>query len=149
MEKTLRNINGVYYIIYMLTILSAVAVFMLTYTNVNLYVINENTTVGRALSSIIIIYILISIPLAFWLFHKKTKTLQKIEDKFAMFNAYKNASILRLWVVGMGLIGGVMLFYFLHSTNMMYCALISAVALFFCKPTENRMIKELNLEEEI
>ena len=148
MEKTLRNINGVYYIIYMLTILSAVAVFMLTYTNVNLYVINENTPIGRVLSSILIIYILISIPLAFWLFHKKTKMLQKTEDKFIMFNTYKKASILRLWVIGMGLIGGVMLFYFLHSTSMMYCALISAVALFFCKPTENKMIKELNLEEE-
>lgn len=148
MENTLRRINSIYYIIYMLTIVSAVAVFMLSYMNVNKFVINEKSSTGMVLSSILILYILISVPLAFWLFHKKTKSLQLIEDKFAKYEAYKKASIIRLWVIGIGLIGGVVLFYLLTSTNMIFCALISAVALFFCKPTLGKMIKELDLEED-
>lgn len=148
MEKTLRSINGVYYTIYMLTILSAIVAFMLTYLNVNFSTISEKGTLGIVLTSVLMLYILVTIPVSFWLFYKKTQQWRILPDKFAKFTAYKKASIARLWVVGAGLIFGVLLVYFLHSTNMIYCALISAVALFFCKPTENKMIKELDLDEE-
>lgn len=149
MEKTLRSINGVYYSVYMLTILSAVGVFVTNYLNVKSAVsIDPKSSLGIALSSLLILYILISIPLSFWLFFKGTKKWKELPDKFAKFTAYKKASVIRLWVVGIGLILGVMLVYFLHSTSMIYCALISAVALFFSKPSEAKMVSELNLEEE-
>lgn len=148
MEKTLRSINGVYYSIYMLTILSAIVAFMLTYLNVNFSTIAEKSTIGITLSSILMLYIMITIPVSFWLFYKNTQKWKTLPDRFAKFTAYKKASVNRLWVVGVGLILGVLLVYFLHSTNMIYCALISAVALFFCKPTEGKMIKDLNLDED-
>lgn len=148
MEKVLRSINGVYYIVYMSTILVAIAVFTSTFLNVNVPMINEKSTLGITLSSILILYILVSTPLAFWLFHKGTKKWQQMPDKFAKFAAYKKASIMRLWVIGIGLIFGILLVYFMRSSNMIYCAGISAVALFLCKPSVNKMIKELDLEEE-
>ncbi len=148
MEKILRSINGVYYTVYMSTILAAIAVFTLTFLNVNVPVINEKSATGITLSSILILYILITTPLAFWLFYKGSKKWQQMPDKFAKFAAYKKASITRLWVVGVGLIFGILLVYFMRSTNMIYCAGISAVALFLCKPSVNKMIKDLDLDEE-
>ncbi|VBB45674.1 conserved membrane hypothetical protein [uncultured Paludibacter sp.] len=148
MENTLRTINGVYYSIMMLAVLSAVIVFTLTFMNISTLNIAENSPVGRTFSSLLIIYILISIPLSMWLFYKNTKKWQQLPDKFTKFNAYKKASIIRLWIVGVGLIASVVLVYFMRSNNMMYCALISIIGLYFCKPTANKMIKELDLDEE-
>lgn len=148
MENTLRRINSVYYTIYMLTIISAVAVFMSTYMNLNTFLIDSNSVLATTLSSVLIIYILITIPLSMWLFHKKTISLQQIADKYAKYNNYRKAAILRLWIIGIGLIAGVALFYILSSQSMIFCALISAVALFFCKPSVGKMMKELNLDED-
>lgn len=148
MEKVLRNITGVYYIIYMLTILSAIAVFVLSSTGQNHQTISQNSQSATVLSSILYLYVLISVPLVLWWFHKNTKKWQLLTDKYEKYNAYKKASHLRLWIVGIGLIAGVVIFYLLQSTSIIYCALISAVALFFCKPSENKMIKELDLEED-
>lgn len=148
MEKTLRGINGVYYTIYMLTILSAIIVFMLNYLNISGTYIDEKSPQGVALSSTLIIYMLISVPLTFWYFFKYSKKIQQITDRYEKFRIYKKASIIRLWIIGIGLIAGVLLIYFMHSFNMIYLAGIEAVALFFCKPTANKMIKDLDLADE-
>ncbi|MGC3977567.1 MAG: hypothetical protein QM751_04635 [Paludibacteraceae bacterium] len=148
MEKTLRGINGVYYTVYMITILSAVVVFMFTYLNVNIQYVDEKSPLGITISSLLVIYMLVSIPLAFWWFYKNTKKWQQLTDKFDKFRLYKQASVIRLWVIGAGLILGVIMTYLMRSTNMIYIAAIAAVALFFCKPTVGKMIKELGLDEE-
>lgn len=148
MNKTLKSINAVYYIVYMLTIIMAVAIFALSYLNVSRVYIDEKSPLGITLSSILTFYLLISIPLTFWMFHKGTKKWQNIPDQFEKFRAYKNGSILRLWLIGVGLILGVLMVYLFSSINMLYYAGISAIAFFFCKPTENKMIKELNLSDE-
>lgn len=147
-ERTLRGINGVYYIIYMLTILSAVGVFMMTYLNVDRTFINPFSSEGRTLYTLLILYLLISIPSAFWMFYRSLKKNQTVEDKFEKLSAYKKAAIIRLWIIGVGLIAGITLYFFMNSLNVIYCAVISAVALFLCKPTTNRIIKDLKLEDE-
>lgn len=148
MEKTLRILNGVYYSIFMMTVLTAVGVTILTYVNANPLYVEESSSLGRYLSSGLILFILISIPLAMWMFHKNTKEWSLIPDKFEKFRAYKKGAVIRLWVIGIGLIGGIVLIYLLRSTNMMYCAVISAIALYFVKPTAKKMEKELNIQEE-
>jgi len=42
----------------------------------------------------------------------------------------------------------VVVFYILRTPSMIFCALIAAVALLFCRPSENRIISDLKLDEE-
>ena len=95
-----------------------------------------------------ILYLLISIPYALWSFHKKTKKWQQIKDQYVKLVEYEKGSKLRLWIIGAGLIAGIVLVYFMRSKSMIFCAAIAAIALYFTKPTLNKMISELKLDED-
>jgi hypothetical protein len=147
MEKTVKKIAQVYYYIYTATILSTIVGYMTTMDNYDPIPING--PLGIALRSIVILYTIISIPLALAGFHRQTKKIIAIEDEREKFKAYQKSATIRLLLVGIGLIGSIIVFFLIRTdASLIYCAGISAIILlFFCKPTENKMINDLKLEE--
>ena len=143
-----KSITVTYYVIYLLTILAVVAIFFMTYANVNIERIDALSPLGVKISTVYMIYLLTSIPLALYLFHIYTQKLRKEINEFIQFQKYKKASNIRLWVVGIGLVVGVLLVYLLRSQSMIFTAAMAAIALYFCKPSGIRMIRELDLDAD-
>ena len=146
MEGIIKRINLAYYLIYTLTILSTIIGYMMTMNTENTVSLTSNLSI--TLSSVVILYIIVSIPSALALFHRYTKKLALIEDKFIKLNKYASAATLRLLVVGSGLVISVIVFYIIRNQSIIFCAGISAIALLFCKPTEGKIISDLKLEDE-
>jgi len=148
MERTIKNINRVYYLLYMTTVVIAVIIFFLTFSNAQSIYIDEKGKTGIIISSVYILYLLVSIPYALWNFHQKTKKWQLIKDQFVKFAEYEKGAKIRLWIIGAGLIAGIVLVYLMHSKSMIFCAAIAAISLYFTKPTMNKVISDLKLNDE-
>lgn len=134
-----------YYLIYTITILSTIIGYVVTMSRETS--VDVKSPLSITLSSIVILYIIISIPAALALFHRSTKKWAVIEDRFTKINKYVAGATWRLLAVGFGLVLSVMVFYILRSESMIFCAGISAIALLFCKPTEGKIISDLNLDD--
>jgi len=145
MERIAKKINAFYYLVYTATILSTVVGYTLTLNTDR--AIAPQSPLGITLSSILIIYILISIPGSLAAFFRYTKKISKLEDKNIKLKKYENAAIARLLAVGSALVASVIIFFFLRNESIIYCAGISAIALFFCKPNVTKIANELDIEE--
>jgi hypothetical protein len=147
MEKTIKKIGFIYYLVYTTTILATMVGYLLTMNSTNH--IDSKSTMGIALTSIVILYILLSIPLSLGGFHKMTKKWMLIEDENMKLKTYEKGAIIRLLLIGIGLVGSIIVFFLLRTdVSLIYCAAISAFALLFCKPSQGKIISELKLEEE-
>jgi hypothetical protein len=147
MEKIVKKINLAYSLIYTATILATIIGYMLTSTSEST-IPSPKSELSISLSTLVIAYILISIPAALAIFHRNTKKWAAIEDRFTKINKYVTGAKLRLLVVGLGLVMSVVIFYILRTPSMIFCAGIAAVALLFCRPSENKIISDLKLDEE-
>jgi hypothetical protein len=145
MERIVKKINLAYYLIYTLTILSTIVGYIITQSRGT--VVDVKSPLSISLSSIVIIYIIISIPSALYIFHKSTKKWAKIEDNFLKEEKYTAGAIWRILVVGFGLVLSVVSFYFIRTESMIFCAAIPAITLLLCKPTATKVSAELNLDE--
>ena len=144
MNKTLRSIQIVYYTIYIAAIAAAASGHALMNSDLR---IDPQSQTGIAINSILIVLIIGSVPLSLWLFNLKTKKWAQISDVNEKLQKYQMGAILRLAVMGIGLILGVVFFYVLGIQSMIFCAGISAIGLFFCKPAKVKIISELQLDE--
>jgi len=143
-KKVFKKLTLVYYLIYFATIAVAILGFQLFKSG---YAIEEKSQLGIAVSSALIILIIGSIPLSLAIFNKKTKQWALMEDIQAKLQKYEKGGIIRLAIVGSGLLLGTFSFFILNSQSMIFCAGIAAIGLFFCKPAEVKIISELKLEE--
>jgi len=148
MERIVKQLTQVYYYVYTATILTTITGYMITMNNYN--PVAMTSPLGIALKSILIFYMLISIPLALGGFHYMSKKWISIEDEKLKFEAYKKGAIVRLLLIGIGLIGSIIVFFILKTdVSIIYCAgILAIILLFFCKPTQSKMISELKLEEK-
>lgn len=144
MKKTLQNITIAYYAVYIAAILSAMLGYYILKSG---YTIDPLSQWGVTISSALIILIIGSIPATLAVFHKLTKKWAKLTDEEQMFRKYRNASVIRILIIGLGLVAGILFFYILNSQSMIFCAGISAIALFFCKPNEGKIASDLKLNE--
>ena len=143
-QKILKTLQFIYYTIYITAILSAILGYYVLYSGLQ---IDSKSDAGITLSSILILFIIGSIPTALALFHRYTKELRAEPDMNIKLEKYKKASIIRLLVIGLGLVAGVLFFYVLHSQSMLFCAGIAAIGLVFCKLAEVKIITDLEIEE--
>lgn len=146
MEKIAKKLTLVYYLVYLAAIVSAVAGYYLTFKN-NL-VIDAQSEDGIVLSSIFIIFIIGTIPLSMGLFQMLLKKWRTIENEDLRNAKYEKAAILRLIAIGSGIVFGVFFFYILRSQSMILCAAIAAIALFFCKPSIQKIMTDLQINQE-
>ena len=147
MDRLLKQISQAYYYIYTATILTTVIGYVLTMNDFNPIPINSPK--GIVLKSIVITYMMISIPLGLSIFFRQTKKCLDIKDEEIKFQKYKKAAILRLILIGTSLIGSILVFFLIRTdVSLIYCAGISAIILlFFCKPTESKITSDLKLDE--
>lgn len=148
-RTTAKTINVVYYVIYLLTIMAVVTVFFLTYANVQVKKIDALSPLGININTGYLVFLLVSIPSSLYLFHRYTIKLRRESDEFIKFSKYKKAAITRLWIVGSGLIIGVILVWLLRSQSMIFTSAIAAIALYFCKPSPLKVVRELDLDVDI
>lgn len=144
MKKVFKKLTLIYYLIYIAILVVAVLGFQLFRAG---YTIDDKSQLGIAISSALIILIIGSIPLTLAIFNKKTKQWALIEDTQTKLSKYEKGAIIRLAIVGAGLLLGVFFFFIMNSQSMIFSAGIAAIALFFCKPAEVKIISELQLEE--
>ncbi|MDP4240181.1 MAG: hypothetical protein Q8904_11995 [Bacteroidota bacterium] len=145
MERIVKRINLAYYLIYTLTILSTIVGYLVTQTSET--TVDVKSPLSIALSSMVILYIIISIPAALYLFHRNTKKWIELEDNFIKLEKYAAGATWRLLAIGFGLVLSVIVFYIIRTESMIFCAAITAIALLFCKPSEVKIKSELNLED--
>lgn len=143
MNKVTTKLNLIYYGWLILALLGAVGCFWLL--SRHQIGIEATSALGTQLSYITIMYLLITTPLALALFHKKCKQLALLDDVESKLASYLKYNAIRMSVIGFGLLMSILFFYLLQSQSMIFCAAISAIALYFCKPTQSRVEKELNL----
>lgn len=141
-----RSINVIYYTIYLLVIVAVIVFFFLTYTHVEVRKIDPQSSLASNLQTVYILYLLLSIPSALFLFHKNNLKLQNETDQYEQFRKYKKAASIRLWVIGIAFVVGVVLAFFMHSQSLIFAAAIAAIALYFCKPTRMKIINDLDLD---
>lgn len=144
MKKTLRNITLAYYAVYVAAILAAISGYYFLRSG---FSIDPQSQMGITVSSILILLIIGSIPVTLGLFNRFTKKWALLENRDLRIKKYQTASFVRLAIIGLGLVLGVIFFYIMNSQSMIFCAGIAAIALFFCKPSEVKMVSELNLDE--
>jgi len=146
MKKTLGYIRFTFYTVYAAAIILAFAGYYILKNGIS---IDPQSEVGVTLQSILILLIIGSIPLTLATFNRMTKKWAVIEDREQKILKYRQASIIRIIIIGLGLLLGVAFYYIMQSQSMLFSAGIAAVALFFCKPSESKIVIDLNLDEQI
>lgn len=95
-------------------------------------------------SSIYYMYVLISIPLAFYLFGRQAKKWQGREEIAGKgLDAYFRISLVRLLLLGSAMLFGCLLLSFLfYSQSVLFCTGIAALALVTCLPGPAKIRRE-------
>lgn len=142
----IKKLNSIYYAFFVLAIAVASMGFKLLQAG---SMINERSETGITISSLLILLIIGSVPLSLRFFSKNVKKLANsgMEEEEKL-KAYLKASVIRLLIMGTGLLLGVLFFYIMQSKSMLFCAGISAIGLFFAKPAEVKLIAELRIGAE-
>lgn len=144
MKKVVKKLSLVYYLIYIATILVVLLGFQLIKAG---YSIDDKSDMGIGISSVLIILIIGSIPFTLAYFNKMTKKWALIIEPSVQLKTYEKGAIIRLLIIGIGLLLAMFSFAIMKSQSMLFCGGIAAIALFFCKPSEIKIISELKLDE--
>lgn len=149
-ERIVRQANQAYYLVYTGTVLSTLVGYYLTMYREQAP--DPKGTLSISLSSLIILYTIVSIPMALLLFKRKLKVWQATEDPFLKQKRYIAGAQMRLIVVGIGLISSVIGHFYLYAGtanfSLIFCAGIAAIGLYFCKPSINKVMTDLQIEDE-
>jgi hypothetical protein len=146
-KQVLKKLVFRYYLVYVATLIVAATGFQLHRSGL---FIDPQSVFQTVISSALIILIIGSIPITLSVFSKKAKQWAVIEDVPTKLALYERGSTIRLIIIGSGFLLGVLFFFLMKppaSQSMIFCAGISAIALFFCKPAEVKIISDLQIEE--
>ncbi|MEA4936844.1 MAG: hypothetical protein VB102_09400 [Paludibacter sp.] len=145
MNVIIKNISFVYYMVYTFTILLTIVGYFLDLNNMGFSV--DNGIVVDSLTTILIIYVIFSIVFSFYYFYKRIKLLRSTDDDLEIrLEKYKQVSILRIILIGVGLLSGIVIFYLLRSEIILYSIGTSALFLILSKPSETKMISDLKIK---
>lgn len=145
-EKLSKRLMWFYYVCYALAVLAATLMWFLV-TKEKISALSPQSAVGNVVQYIVIAYTLISVPGGLYAFKRKCNRIKRMDDtvKYAVY--YKWA-VARICVIGVGITFGVVAFYLLLGyQSMLWCAAISAIGLFFCKPVPRKIQLELTDDE--
>lgn len=144
-NKIYKQLLFCYYIAFTLFF----AVFFICLNVVKSYSFDFPKNLIIALQSVGIMYVMASIPFALWYFHRIVLKIKTIDDNVKV-RKYKNAALIRIFLIAFGVLLNVMLYCVLHDKSMFYCAVIAALAFIFCKPQKAKIEQDLfsNIENE-
>lgn len=100
------------------------------------------------LKTVVVLFTLFSIPVTLKLSKVKINKIQHEKDEIK-FPAYLNIAIVRLLVIGLGLILNVFLYTIFRDNYYLFCACISGFTILFCIPGKQKIKEELELDGSI
>ena len=130
-----------YYITLLLTILSAMIGYHLTYHKGIFF--DANSQVSTTYYTIVLWYVIITFPLSLKLFSIGVKRLKQIPDDGSREHYYKIYGVLRLAVMTIGLIASIIGIYIFQVKHLFWVAGICIIGVILCKPTEKRIDSDL------
>lgn len=135
MEKEIvKKLNWYYYGALVLAVIVA-AVMLYLIKKQMILPLDPMSAVGQIIQYVVIVYILASVPGGLYLFKRKCDKIKQLETDEEKYEQYTKSAILRLIAVGLGISLGIFAFYMLGGyQSMIWCAAISAIGIYFCKP---------------
>ena len=144
-----KQINLVYYALYVAYVLLVVIFGFLLKDSPNMMRFDPLTQPGQSIAYVVVLYVIASIPAALWLFKRAMKTVSKMEDEAAKQAKYLSYAVCRVAAIGLGAVLAIVAFYILGTYQpMLWCAGIAVLAQFFCKPTDRKIYLEINDKNE-
>ncbi|MFI3298060.1 MAG: hypothetical protein R3Y59_10635 [bacterium] len=134
----------VYYIVLILVIVSAMVSYNIVY-NKGIYLAAGDPRSVIAYS-VILWYVIISLPLALKGFSVGVKRLKNLPDDGAREYYYSILGVARIALISIGLIASICGVYFIQDTSsksLIWLAGISAIGLIMCKPTAKKVEDDL------
>lgn len=146
MERVVRNLM----VFFVVTVAEALLVLLIGFLFVDAGKLSDSQTKGAVvLSSVYFLFILASIPLTFYIANKKIKQLHSLQDEAEKYQRYQRVAIIRILLLGVGLFAGAVIFtFFIRSQSIGLCLGISALSMFFCLPSQAKMLTELTPKKE-
>ena len=108
------------------------------------FVVDPKTPANVAVYTIIILYVIVSTPLILKWFSRMVARLHAVPDAADRCRRYGRVAKVRLAVVTVGLLASLFFYYVLCEQSLLWLAGISAIALYFCKPTRNKVEQDLS-----
>ena len=144
-----KQINIVYYALYVMYVLLVVIFGFLLKDSPNMLQFDPLIQPGQSIAYVVILYVIASIPGALWWFKKQMKKVSKMEDEAAKQAKYLSCAVIRVAVIGLGAVMAIVAFYLLGTYQpMLWCAGIAVLAQFFCKPSDRKIYLEMNDKNE-
>lgn len=102
---------------------------------------------GITITYIVIMYVLISVPGGLGLHNRFIKNMKPANQETKK-KKYLRYSTLRNVFISIGFVVSIFCFYLLQYKTLIFCAGISAVGIYFCKPTQAKIQYELSLSDK-
>ncbi|MBQ7210251.1 MAG: hypothetical protein IJS05_05080 [Paludibacteraceae bacterium] len=148
-KSILKPLQIAYYGILVAALLFATLCIYLSKNN-SLLLVEPSSLGGQIIQSFVILYTIVSIAGGLFWFKTRCKKTKLIDDENEKLGRYKHDALIRIIVIGVGMLFGIVAFYILGGfTSMIWCAAISAIGLIFCKPNEMRIQLELLKDEQL
>lgn len=144
MTKTIKELNTHYY----LSIIVLAVLFLLVFFKAISFGTPFPVTTTAEMYAIGIT--LLAIPVALKLFADKIKKIPEGTEKNETVRRYRNAWLLRIYIVNTVTMGNIFLYAISRNNNFMWLAVISFIVYMFCKPShqdlENIVQEDKNVE---
>lgn len=145
MKTIHKTLNIWYYSAFVLAILAATC----GYFSADNQAINicQKSSLGVGIYSAIILYVIVSAPLALKFFSLAVEKNRAKDDEILRKKKYLRLAKIRLAIVTFGLISALFFAYILGETSLLWLAGISAIVLYLCKPTKAKIEADLATPE--
>ncbi|PID94638.1 MAG: hypothetical protein CSA89_01005 [Bacteroidales bacterium] len=140
---SLSDIHRMQVIKFVIGVVLVAVVSVLLFFTKSMLVVAPSQSVVDIVKTILLLYILISIPVSL----KIVGVVMKKNSNFATLEVcvrkYTTVSAIRLCLLLFGLLGGVVCYILFYMQDMLYLIGIEVVALLFCLPTYGRVEQEM------
>ena len=143
-----------YYIVYGLTIILFGVAWYLNYSSMAetgepFMLFDANSTIGKTIQYVIILYTLAAIPGALYWFKRKCISISKIEEEDNKYDLYYIYAQVRMGIIALAMPMSIIAYLVLGAYRpMIWLAAIAALAFVFTKPTASKAEDELSPQDE-
>ncbi|MGN0187801.1 MAG: hypothetical protein ACI392_08690 [Paludibacteraceae bacterium] len=111
------------------------------------FVVAPKTQANTMIYTFVILYVIVTTPLILKWFSRVVERLRAVPDVADKYRRYGRVAKVRLVVVMLGLLASLFFYYVLCEQSLLWLAGISAIALYFCKPTRAKVEQDLSDEQ--
>ena len=147
MNTIIRKLNWYYYGIMALTVIVAAISYLLIVKQL-VAPIDRLSLPGQVFQYVTILNVLVTVPLGLWKHKRNCKKIAKIEDEQERNAAYYKSALFRIIFVSNSMLFAFPAYYLMNDQSMLWLAAIGAIGWYFTKPTEAKMVIELNPTDE-